>query len=186
MDRFEAMRTLIAAIDGSSLSAASRTLGIPLLTVSRRGSDLEGLLGSQLPMRTSRFIRRGIHKGKPMKPLTKKYAVARFCNHLEVATGEITKSTRGTSRRWSRTLRLERRAAARPRIVWRDAPMLSCCSTEDRAASRLPKPCSSTTIRSAIDISSMSRAGSRTSHASSPAAARAISPKRRRRCSSTG
>jgi len=56
MDRFEAIRTLIAAVDGGSLSAASRTLNIPLPTVSRRVSDLEGLLGSQLLVRTSRKL----------------------------------------------------------------------------------------------------------------------------------
>jgi len=56
MDRFEAMRTLVAAVDGGSLSAASRSLGIPLPTVSRRVSDLEALLGSQLVVRTSRKL----------------------------------------------------------------------------------------------------------------------------------
>ena len=56
MDRFEAMRTLVAAIDGGSLSAAARTLNIPLPTVSRRVSDLEAFLGSQLVVRTSRKL----------------------------------------------------------------------------------------------------------------------------------
>ncbi|TWB32106.1 LysR family transcriptional regulator [Nitrospirillum bahiense] len=56
MDRFEAMRTLVAAVDGGSLSAASRTLNIPLPTVSRRVSDLETMLGSQLVVRTSRKL----------------------------------------------------------------------------------------------------------------------------------
>ncbi len=56
MDRFEAMRTLVAAVDGGSLSAASRTLAVPLPTVSRRVSDLEALLGSQLVVRTSRKL----------------------------------------------------------------------------------------------------------------------------------
>lgn len=56
MDRFEAMRTLIAAVDGGSLSAASRTLGIPLPTVSRRVSDLEAHLRAQLVVRTSRKL----------------------------------------------------------------------------------------------------------------------------------
>src|SRR5262249_36165168 len=56
MDRFEAIRTFIAAVDGGSLSAASRMLSIPLPTVSRRVSDLEGLLGSQLLVRTSRKL----------------------------------------------------------------------------------------------------------------------------------
>ena len=56
MDRFEAIRALVAAVDGGSLSAASRALGIPLPTVSRRVSDLEALLGSQLVVRTSRRL----------------------------------------------------------------------------------------------------------------------------------
>ena len=56
MDRFEAMRTLLAAVDGGSLSAASRTLNSPLPTVSRRVSDLEAHLGAQLVVRTSRKL----------------------------------------------------------------------------------------------------------------------------------
>jgi DNA-binding transcriptional LysR family regulator len=56
MDRFEAIRTLIAAVDGGSLSAASRSLGVPLPTVSRRISDLEAHLGTQLLVRTSRKL----------------------------------------------------------------------------------------------------------------------------------
>ena len=56
MDRFEAMRTLVAAIDGGSLSAASRSLGVPLPTVSRRVSDLEAYLRVQLVVRTSRKL----------------------------------------------------------------------------------------------------------------------------------
>lgn len=56
MDRFEAMRTLVAAIDGGSLSAASRKLNVPLPTVSRRISDLEARLGSQLLVRTTRRL----------------------------------------------------------------------------------------------------------------------------------
>ncbi len=56
MDRFEAMRTLVAAIDGGSLSAASRALNVPLPTVSRRVSDLEAMLKAQLVVRTSRKL----------------------------------------------------------------------------------------------------------------------------------
>ncbi len=56
MDRFEAMRTLVAAIDGGSLSSASRALGVPLPTVSRRVSDLEARLRAQLVVRTSRKL----------------------------------------------------------------------------------------------------------------------------------
>ena len=56
MDRFEAMRTLVAAVDGGSLSAASRSLRVPLPTVSRRVSDLEAHLRAQLVVRTSRKL----------------------------------------------------------------------------------------------------------------------------------
>ncbi len=56
MDRFEAMKTLVAAVDGGSLSAASRALGTPLPTVSRRISDLETHLGARLLVRTSRKL----------------------------------------------------------------------------------------------------------------------------------
>ena len=56
MDRFEAMRTLVAAVDGGSLSAASRRLNTPLPTISRRVSDLESHLGAQLLVRTSRKL----------------------------------------------------------------------------------------------------------------------------------
>lgn len=56
MDRFEAMRTMLAAVDGGSLSAASRTLGVPLPTISRRVSDLEAHLGARLLVRTNRKL----------------------------------------------------------------------------------------------------------------------------------
>ena len=56
MDRFDAIRTLLAAIDGGSLSAASRKLRMPLPTVSRKVSDLERHLGTQLVVRTSRKL----------------------------------------------------------------------------------------------------------------------------------
>lgn len=56
MDRFEAMRTLLAAVDGGSLSAASRALNTPLPTISRRVSDLEAHLKTQLVVRTSRAL----------------------------------------------------------------------------------------------------------------------------------
>ncbi len=56
MDRLDAMRTLLAAVDGGSLSAASRSLGTPLPTVSRKVSELEAHLGTQLVVRTSRGL----------------------------------------------------------------------------------------------------------------------------------
>ena len=56
MDRFDAIKTLLAAVDGGSLSAASRNLGMPLPTVSRKLSELEAHLGTQLLIRTSRRL----------------------------------------------------------------------------------------------------------------------------------
>lgn len=56
MDRFEAMRTLLAAVDGGSLSAASRALNTPLATVSRRVADLEAHLRTRLLIRSSRRL----------------------------------------------------------------------------------------------------------------------------------
>lgn len=56
MDRFDAIKTLLAAIDGGSLSAASRNLNMPLPTVSRKVSELEAHLGTQLVVRTSRKL----------------------------------------------------------------------------------------------------------------------------------
>jgi DNA-binding transcriptional LysR family regulator len=56
MDRFEAMQTFLAAVEGGSLSAASRVLNTPLPTISRRVSELEAHLGAQLLVRTSRKL----------------------------------------------------------------------------------------------------------------------------------
>lgn len=56
MDRFEALRTLVAAVDGGSLSAASRMLRMPLSTVSRKITELETHLTTQLLVRTPRKL----------------------------------------------------------------------------------------------------------------------------------
>jgi DNA-binding transcriptional LysR family regulator len=56
MDRIEAMSTLLAVVEAGSLSAASRKLRVPLTTVSRRISDLEAHLKTQLLNRTSRRV----------------------------------------------------------------------------------------------------------------------------------
>jgi DNA-binding transcriptional LysR family regulator len=56
MDRLDAMAILVAAVDGGSLSAASRALGMPLATVSRKVADLEAHLRTQLVVRTSRKL----------------------------------------------------------------------------------------------------------------------------------
>ena len=56
MDRIEAMSTFLAAVEAGSLSAASRKLGVPLVTVSRKVSALEAHLRTKLINRTSRRI----------------------------------------------------------------------------------------------------------------------------------
>jgi DNA-binding transcriptional LysR family regulator len=56
MDRLSAMTTLLAAVEGGSLSAASRKLGMPLPTVSRKISELEAHLRTRLVHRTSRRL----------------------------------------------------------------------------------------------------------------------------------
>ena len=56
MDRLDAIRVLLAAVEGGSLSAASRALRMPLPTVSRKVSELEAHLGTQMVVRTSRRL----------------------------------------------------------------------------------------------------------------------------------
>jgi DNA-binding transcriptional LysR family regulator len=50
------MSTLLAVVESGSLSAASRRLGIPLATISRRLSDLERHLKTRLLQRSSRRV----------------------------------------------------------------------------------------------------------------------------------
>jgi DNA-binding transcriptional LysR family regulator len=54
MDRFEAMGLLVTVAEAGSLSAAGRTLGIPLSSVSRKIADLEAHLGTRLLTRAGR------------------------------------------------------------------------------------------------------------------------------------
>jgi DNA-binding transcriptional LysR family regulator len=56
MDRFESMSVLVAVVEAGSLSAAGRRLGMPLATVSRKVSELEGHLGTRLLHRSTRRI----------------------------------------------------------------------------------------------------------------------------------
>jgi DNA-binding transcriptional LysR family regulator len=56
MDRLEAMSIFVAAIEAGSLSAAGRRLGMPLATVSRKVSELEGHLHTRLLKRSSRGL----------------------------------------------------------------------------------------------------------------------------------
>ncbi len=56
MDRLDAMKILLRVIDAGSFSAASRALGMPLATVSRKVGELEAYLGTRLLTRTTRKV----------------------------------------------------------------------------------------------------------------------------------
>jgi DNA-binding transcriptional LysR family regulator len=56
MDRREAMTILLRVVDRGSFSAASRDLGVPLATVSRKVNELETHLGTKLLVRTTRKV----------------------------------------------------------------------------------------------------------------------------------
>ena len=56
MDRLEAMSMLLEVVDKGNLSAAGRSLQIPLPTLSRKITELETLLGTKLLTRTTRKI----------------------------------------------------------------------------------------------------------------------------------
>ncbi|PTR30769.1 LysR family transcriptional regulator [Luteibacter sp. OK325] len=56
MDRLEAMRVFVHVVDAGSLSGAARALDMPLPTVSRRLSDLERRLKTQLITRSTRQL----------------------------------------------------------------------------------------------------------------------------------
>lgn len=56
MDRFEAMTVLLRVVTKGSFSAASRELGMPLATVSRKVNELETHLGTKLLVRTTRKV----------------------------------------------------------------------------------------------------------------------------------
>ncbi|MCF3932444.1 LysR family transcriptional regulator [Acuticoccus sp. M5D2P5] len=56
MDRLEAMSMLLTVVAEGSFSAASRTLGVPVATLSRKVTDLEIRLGTRLLTRTTRKL----------------------------------------------------------------------------------------------------------------------------------
>jgi DNA-binding transcriptional LysR family regulator len=56
MDRLDSMSILVTVAEAGSLSAAARQLGTPLTTVSRKISDLEAYLTTQLLTRSSRRV----------------------------------------------------------------------------------------------------------------------------------
>ena len=56
MDRLDAMQVMLTAVECGSLSKASRVLGQPLATVSRKVSELESYLKADLLIRSSRGL----------------------------------------------------------------------------------------------------------------------------------
>ena len=56
MDRLKSMSVLLVAVETGSLSAASRALGVPLTTVSRKVSELEKHLKTRLLNRSGRRL----------------------------------------------------------------------------------------------------------------------------------
>ena len=68
MDRLDAMSVLLSAVESGSLSKASRKLGLPLATVSRKIIDLERHLNANL------LIRSG--KGLELTPAGRSYVTA--------------------------------------------------------------------------------------------------------------
>lgn len=56
MDRLVAMTTFLEIVDTGSMTSASRRLGVPLATVSRRLQELEAYLGTRLLTRSTRRL----------------------------------------------------------------------------------------------------------------------------------
>jgi DNA-binding transcriptional LysR family regulator len=56
MDRFESMSAFVAVVQAGGFSAASRQLGTPLASLSRRVSELEDQLGAQLLDRSTKRV----------------------------------------------------------------------------------------------------------------------------------
>jgi DNA-binding transcriptional LysR family regulator len=56
MDRLEAMSVFLAVVEAGSLSGASRKLGAPLPTISRKLSELEAHLNTRLLLRSTRKL----------------------------------------------------------------------------------------------------------------------------------
>ena len=68
LDRFDAMSVLLAAVESGSLSKASRKLGLPLATVSRKVAELEAHLNAALLIRSA--------KGLELTPAGRSYVTA--------------------------------------------------------------------------------------------------------------
>ncbi|HET9988281.1 MAG TPA: LysR substrate-binding domain-containing protein [Kofleriaceae bacterium] len=56
MNQLDSLRAAVAAADAGSLSAAARSLSVPLATLSRKVAELEAHLGTALFVRTSRAL----------------------------------------------------------------------------------------------------------------------------------
>lgn len=56
MDRFESMSAFVAVAEAGGFSAASRALGMPLATISRKVAELEEALGAQLLVRSNKSV----------------------------------------------------------------------------------------------------------------------------------
>jgi DNA-binding transcriptional LysR family regulator len=56
LDRFDAMSVLLSAVESGSLSKASRKLGLPLATVSRKVAELENHLNASLLVRSAKGL----------------------------------------------------------------------------------------------------------------------------------
>ena len=56
MDRLDAMSIFAAVVEAGSFSAASRRLGVPLPSVSRKVAELEAHLNARLLIRTTRKL----------------------------------------------------------------------------------------------------------------------------------
>ena len=56
MDKFESMQAFVAVAQAGGFSAASRALGVPLATVSRKVGELEAALGVRLLERSTRQV----------------------------------------------------------------------------------------------------------------------------------
>jgi DNA-binding transcriptional LysR family regulator len=56
MDRFEAMSIVLLTVEKGSLTGAAKALNMPLPTVSRKISELEGLLGAKILQRSTRKL----------------------------------------------------------------------------------------------------------------------------------
>lgn len=90
MDRFEAMSVLLAAVESGSLSKASKKLGLPLATISRKVAELESHLNASLLIRSA--------KGLELTPAGRSYVAAaraileQVTEAERAAAGEYTKA----------------------------------------------------------------------------------------------